>query len=283
MTFELADMDGVRAERVLDLRGRAAAGAHAVGVLEDPSGRRRVRIRWLGRASGAFFSVWLSALVLAGLGVIPRGVVPLADVLTPASDAVRGGSGLQTPATRIGPAAPARDGATAERPSRDAASRTSRVARDRAASSSRPRGGRVGVVPRRAPRAGLDRPRRGGISAPRHGTRPGGSTTPAAPGRTGSSPSQTAAPGQAGSTPGQTAAPGRTGSTPGQTTARGRTGSTPGQTAAPGQTGSTPGQTTAPGQTGSTPRSAAVRRTETVPPGSGQAGERSPMPAGGSS
>jgi hypothetical protein len=77
-------MDAAPPARILDVRGGATANGRVVAVLEDPTGRRRVRMRRLGRATVIFFTGWLGALVLAGVGVIPRGVVPFAGLVTPA-------------------------------------------------------------------------------------------------------------------------------------------------------------------------------------------------------
>ncbi len=250
-TLELAD-DSPPAAGVLDLRGHASARSHAVGVLEDPSGRRRVRMRWLGRAGGACLCVWLAALALSGLGLIPRGVVPLAGVFT-APGGARYGSAPSTLPRHSGPPAHPHDGAATRRPAGAAQDRTSTVKRDRVASDGAPHRRGVGARAWRAPRAGIDRPRGGGITPAKRHTEPGGS-------------------------------PRQTGSAPGPATAPGQSDPAPGKTTAPGQTDSPPGQTdSAPGLTGSAPGSEAVSRTETVPAGSGQGREHSPILGAGQS
>jgi hypothetical protein len=63
------DSVGGTLTRVTDLRGRSAATADQ--VLADPTGRRARRLRLGGRMLAAVFSMWLCALVLAGLGAFP--------------------------------------------------------------------------------------------------------------------------------------------------------------------------------------------------------------------
>jgi hypothetical protein len=63
------DSVGGAPPRVTDLRGRSAATAHP--VLADPTGRRARRLRVGGRMLAVVFSMWLCALVLAGLGAFP--------------------------------------------------------------------------------------------------------------------------------------------------------------------------------------------------------------------
>jgi hypothetical protein len=280
MMFDLADTDGSQAAGVLDLRGSGSRAAHGVGVLEDPSGRRRVHMRRIGRASGAFFSVWLSALVLAGVGVIPRGVVPLAGFMPPAGDTAPTTSGRRTPQP-TGATIPPHRLAAAQRPPRAVVSGKPGFTRSRAASGSRTR---AAGTTRHAPRASIDRPRSGHVSIPKEHS--GGAAMPApsaAPGQTRSSPDQPTQAARNGFTPPPTAAPGQSGSTPAQPNAPGQMSSAPGQNDAPGQTGSTPAQKDAPGRTDAAPGSTAISRTDTVPAGSGQGGERSPILAAGQS
>jgi hypothetical protein len=67
------------ARKTLDVRGAGATpAAHGAAVLADPTGRRARRMRLAGRLVAAAFALWLSALVLAGLGLLPTGSVPLA-------------------------------------------------------------------------------------------------------------------------------------------------------------------------------------------------------------
>lgn len=52
-------------------------------VLEDETGRRRRRMRLLGRAVSLLFLLWLVVIVLGGIGVAPVGHVPLVRSLRP--------------------------------------------------------------------------------------------------------------------------------------------------------------------------------------------------------
>ena len=70
--------------RVSDLRG-GATPAPASAVLEDPTGRRRRRLRIGGRIVALALSLWLVALVLGGVGLNPVAGVPFAHILRPAS------------------------------------------------------------------------------------------------------------------------------------------------------------------------------------------------------
>jgi hypothetical protein len=54
-------------------------------VLEDASGRRLQRMRWVGRATALLFLVWLAVVILGGLGVGPVGRLPLGNVLRPSA------------------------------------------------------------------------------------------------------------------------------------------------------------------------------------------------------
>jgi hypothetical protein len=54
-------------------------------VLEDASGRRLRRMRWVGRATALLFLVWLALVILGGLGVGPVGRLPLGNVLRPSA------------------------------------------------------------------------------------------------------------------------------------------------------------------------------------------------------
>jgi hypothetical protein len=68
------------ATKTIDLRGAAGTpGARGAAVLADPTGRRARRMRLAGRLVAAGFTFWLSALVLAGLGLLPTGSVPFAQ------------------------------------------------------------------------------------------------------------------------------------------------------------------------------------------------------------
>jgi hypothetical protein len=54
-------------------------------VLEDASGRRLRRMRWVGRATALLFLAWLALVILGGLGVGPVGRLPLGHVLRPSA------------------------------------------------------------------------------------------------------------------------------------------------------------------------------------------------------
>lgn len=71
--------------RVLDLRGRSGTGVQPRGVLEDPSGRRRAHLRRVGRAVSLLLLLWLVALVLGGLGLVPVPGLPRLISLRPSS------------------------------------------------------------------------------------------------------------------------------------------------------------------------------------------------------
>ncbi|MGI8623592.1 MAG: hypothetical protein ACR2NB_08950, partial [Solirubrobacteraceae bacterium] len=74
---------------IIDLRGSDSSSAGAeFGVLADPSGRRGRRLCRAGRAIAVLFAVWLVALALSGLGLLPATGIPLAS---------RGGAGTAPP------------------------------------------------------------------------------------------------------------------------------------------------------------------------------------------
>jgi hypothetical protein len=54
-------------------------------ILEDASGRRLQRMRWVGRLVALLFLVWLAIVILGGLGVGPVGRLPLGHVLRPSA------------------------------------------------------------------------------------------------------------------------------------------------------------------------------------------------------
>jgi hypothetical protein len=54
-------------------------------ALEDASGRRLRRLRWIGRAVALLFLLWFAAILLGALGVGPTRRVPLGHVLRPAA------------------------------------------------------------------------------------------------------------------------------------------------------------------------------------------------------
>jgi hypothetical protein len=68
---------------IIDLRGSGRASSEAdFGVLADPSGRRRKGLRRAGRTVAVLFALWLAALALAGLGLLPGVGIPLASRTT---------------------------------------------------------------------------------------------------------------------------------------------------------------------------------------------------------
>lgn len=52
-------------------------------VLEDASGRRLRRMRWVGRTVALLFLIWLAVVILGGLGVGPVARLPFGHVLRP--------------------------------------------------------------------------------------------------------------------------------------------------------------------------------------------------------
>jgi hypothetical protein len=52
-------------------------------ALEDASGRRLRRMRWIGRAVALVFLAWFAAILLGALGVGPTGRVPFGRALRP--------------------------------------------------------------------------------------------------------------------------------------------------------------------------------------------------------
>ncbi|MDT4940434.1 MAG: hypothetical protein QOJ34_523, partial [Pseudonocardiales bacterium] len=68
--------------RVSDLRG-ATAPAHETAILEDPTGRRRRRLRVLGRFIAVLMTIWVVALLLGGIGITPVPGIPLVRALKP--------------------------------------------------------------------------------------------------------------------------------------------------------------------------------------------------------
>src|ERR1039458_8229440 len=64
----------------IDLRGRQLAPVPAP-VLADPSGRRSLLLARAWRVVAVVGLLWLAGLVLAGLGILPAGVVPLGRAL----------------------------------------------------------------------------------------------------------------------------------------------------------------------------------------------------------
>jgi hypothetical protein len=203
-----------------------------------------------GRAVALLFVFWLCGLILAGLGVIPAGIVPLSSTIGAASPTpLRAQPTLQQPnRSDLLPALPL--GASASQRA--------------AAALARSRGQLSAGQARRLASGGVSGRSSGGarrhVAAKGHGHgtttgsgtasathQPPGQVKTSSSGKAGSAPGHvkptttpsTTAPGKSGT------APGHTGSSPGKTgTSSGTTGTTPGQTATtPGQSGSAPGQT----------------------------------------
>jgi len=72
---------------ISDLRGGIATdrAVSALGVLEDPTGRRARIMRRAAVAVGVLFSFWLVGLTLCGLGLLPSGSLPLSSALAPSN------------------------------------------------------------------------------------------------------------------------------------------------------------------------------------------------------
>src|SRR2546421_6878821 len=66
--------------QIIDLRGQPAAPAPDP-VLVDPSGARMRMLTRAGRVVAVLFLLWLVGLVLAGLGILPAGEIPLGRTL----------------------------------------------------------------------------------------------------------------------------------------------------------------------------------------------------------
>jgi hypothetical protein len=65
---------------IIDLRGSdSSSSGEGFGVLADSTGRRRRGLRRTGRAVAVLFAIWLAALALAGLGLLPGVGIPLAS------------------------------------------------------------------------------------------------------------------------------------------------------------------------------------------------------------
>jgi hypothetical protein len=91
---------------IIDLRGSGRASSEAdFGVLTDPSGRRRRGLRQAGRTVAVLFALWLAALALAGLGLLPGAGIPLASRTT--ADGAPPPLGERSPLVAAGDARPA--------------------------------------------------------------------------------------------------------------------------------------------------------------------------------
>lgn len=236
---------------IVDLRGRRAVPAPAP-VLADPSGRRARLLSRVGRGISLVMLMWVIGLVLAGVGVLPDGDLPLGP-------AVAGEGGPV--ALRVLPrgAPPARSDLLPAL----AAARTPGV--QATASSGAALRGRHGNAPSEAfarpghpPRIG------GGAGSARSGAVPGGSVSPGrGHGGGGSFASAGLGPGNSGAVAGTTAsggssaAHGEAAPRPYKSTPAGNSGSAPGRLrqstttpAAPSSTSTTPGSSgAAPGRT----------------------------------
>ena len=71
--------------RVSDLRGSAVPPSGESTILEDPTGRRRRLMRLAGRAVAVILSLWLAALLFAGIGVGPLANIPFARIVHPSA------------------------------------------------------------------------------------------------------------------------------------------------------------------------------------------------------
>jgi hypothetical protein len=244
---------------IVDLRGRQPI-AVASPVLADPSGRRARMLARTGRIVAGLFCLWLAGLVLAGLGILPDGAVPLGSQIGTSSPPSIGG------AVKI--VAPTRADLVAAKPAITLASTTAGsglngAAAKRSSGVAGGAGGNAGGAGSRhhgsgGTATGTGRGGHtggsGGTSTPTGGGSSGGGTTSATgtgstvgSGTTGVGSTvhgKTTAPGQVVKTtnPGhvKTTAPGGSGSAPGQLK---QTTTTP-TTTTPGNSGSSPGHTT---------------------------------------
>lgn len=224
--------------RVLDLRGSHEGGPAGFGVLEDPSGRRRRRMRWLARGTACLLVLWLVALLFGGLGLVPTDGVPFAGALNPPTSP---------------PAIEARPRSSLPPPARQTASPSRRVAvtRERASVDRRRDDRRPRVTAPReriAPVSGERRKPERSAASPVVPTPIAAPVQTASPGR-----SAPTAPGGSGTTPGHATAPGRP-------TSPGQAETAPGQATSPGRTGTAPGQATSPAQSETAPGRGALAR-----------------------
>jgi hypothetical protein len=171
-----------------------------LAVLEDPTGRRRRRMRVAGALLATALVAWLGILVLGGLGITPVGDLPLAGSLKPSAGpppltprdrrVVR--RGRSPKAARI-----ARAAGTDAPAVTDARGRRGSTRREPAARTRTRRGGRR--------RGTARRPARPVAAPPSAASPPASTTTPATPVRRGHTKT---------TPPGRTTAPGRTTSPP---------------------------------------------------------------------
>jgi hypothetical protein len=229
---------------VVDLRGRQPLPAPAP-VLADPSGRRARLLRRSGRVVAIVFLAWLIGLVLAGLGILPSGAVPLSQLAGATPPALSGPIHLAAvPPSDLAPARPLRS-ATATGVRTAAAAR--RSSNGTAAGSLRAGSGtvspRVGATHRAGPHAGTTNGKPGTATHP--GATSGGAPTTTI--------AQTASPTGVAVPSGTAKSQGKSSTAPGkvkQTTTAATTPTTTTSTA----TTTTPGNSgTAPGQSGANP------------------------------
>jgi hypothetical protein len=110
---------------VVDLRGRQPVPAPAP-VLADPSGRRARLLRRGGRVVAIVFLAWLIGLVLAGLGILPSGAVPLSQFAGASPPALSGPIHVAAvPRADLAPARPLRSASPSRVGSLAAARRSS--------------------------------------------------------------------------------------------------------------------------------------------------------------
>lgn len=196
--------------RVSDLRGSAAPAA-GTAVLEDPTGRRRKRLRLAGRVVAVALTLWLIALVLGGVGLSPVPGVPFAHILRPvAPPAPRHlPRPAQPTAADLEPALPATSSKTAVAPQAvpvAGQTPTRHAGTERTPAATKRRSVAVHTMPPAvdgpAPGATAPAPK---TTHPNNGRGSGATTTPTTTSTT------TTTPGHSGSAPGQTGtAPGRT-------------------------------------------------------------------------
>lgn len=83
MSTLTANVSATEAAGGIDLRGIHVPTSGGAAVLEDPTGRRKIQMRRLGRAVATLLALWLGVLLLGGLGLFPVGGIPLAGLLKP--------------------------------------------------------------------------------------------------------------------------------------------------------------------------------------------------------
>ena len=187
---------------IIDLRGSGSSSpVEGFGVLADPSGRRRRGLRRTGRAVAVVFALWLAALALAGLGLLPGVGIPLAS---------------RTSADSAPPPMDGRSPLVADKGTRPALTHAARATATAAARPAPAATRRTAPAQRRA----AARERSGAGGGKRQASTLPAATAPAftPPGSTRAATKP--APGRPATPPGQAVAtPGRSGTAPGQTRA----------------------------------------------------------------